>query len=138
MTRTVLVAVDGSPPSEAAVEFVATERPSATVILFHIVDPSAVGYDTVATTAERWYDSERERADELLDAAADQLPETATVERLVEVGRPASTIAEVAEREDVDHVVLGSHGRSGISRVILGSVAEKVVRTSPVPVTVAR
>ena len=138
MLRTVLVAVDGSPPSEAAVEFVAAEWPSATVVLFHVVDPSAAGYEAVTTTAETWYDRERERADELLDAAAEPLPETATVERLVEVGRPASTIVEVAERGNVDHVVLGSHGRAGISRVLLGSVAETVVRRSPVPVTVAR
>jgi nucleotide-binding universal stress UspA family protein len=138
MSRTVLVAVDGSPSSEAAVEFVAAEWPSATALLLHVVDPSAVGYRAVATTAETWYERERERADELLDDAADPLPETATVERLVEVGRPASTIVEVAKREGVDHVVVGSHGRAGMSRVLLGSVAEAVVRRSPVPVTVAR
>ena len=138
MPRIVLVAVDGSPASEAAVEFVAAEWPSATVVLLNVVDPSAVGYQAVATTAETWYERERERADDLLDAATAPLPEAATVERLVEVGRPASTIVEVAKREGVDHVVMGSHGRAGMSRVLLGSVAETVVRRSPVPVTVAR
>lgn len=138
MPRTVLVAIDGSPASEAAVEFVAEEWPSTVVVLLHVVDPSRVGYRAVATTAETWYEQERERAEELLDAAKEPFPETTSVEQLVEVGRPAATIVEVANREGVDHVVLGSHGREGMSRVLLGSVAESVVRRSPAPVTVAR
>ncbi|MFB6167345.1 MAG: universal stress protein [Haloferacaceae archaeon] len=138
MPRTVLVAVDGSPSSEAAVAFVAEEWPSATVVLLHVVDPSTADYGAVPSTAEAWYERQRARADELLDDAAEPLPETTTVEPLVEVGRPASTVVEAAEREDVDHVVVGSHGREGVSRIILGSVAEVVVRRSPVPVTVAR
>jgi nucleotide-binding universal stress UspA family protein len=138
MPRTVLVAVDGSPSSEAAVAFVAEEWPSATAVLLHVVDPSAVSYEAVASTAETWYEREKTRARELLDDAAGPLPASTTVERLVEVGRPAPTIVEVAKREDADHVVVGSHGRAGMSRVLLGSVAEAVVRRSPVGVTVAR
>jgi nucleotide-binding universal stress UspA family protein len=134
----VLVATDGSPASEAAVAFVADEWPAATVVLLHVVDPSGVGYEAVGTPAETWYERERERATELLERADDPLSEGATVERVVEVGRPAATIVEVAKREDADHVVVGSHGRAGMSRVLLGSVAEAVVRRSPVPVTVAR
>ncbi|MFW6265865.1 MAG: universal stress protein, partial [Halanaeroarchaeum sp.] len=42
------------------------------------------------------------------------------------------------EETDVDHVVIGSHGRSGVGRILLGSVAERVVRRSPTPVTVVR
>jgi nucleotide-binding universal stress UspA family protein len=138
MPRIVLVAVDGSPASEAAVEFVAREWPSTTVVLLHVVDPSRVGYRAVATTAETWYQQERDRAEQLLEEAEEPFPETTAVEHLVEVGRPAATIVDVAQREGVDHVVLGSHGRAGMSRVLLGSVAESVVRRSPAPVTVAR
>jgi nucleotide-binding universal stress UspA family protein len=47
-------------------------------------------------------------------------------------------IVTYADENDVDHVVLGSHGRKGLTRVLLGSVAEAVVRRSPVPVTVVR
>jgi nucleotide-binding universal stress UspA family protein len=119
------------------VEFVAEVWPSADAVLLHVVDPSRVGYEAVGTPAEEWYERERRQAEELLDEAATRLP-AASVEGLVEVGRPASVIVEVAERETVDHVVVGSHGRSGVSRVVLGSVAESVVRRSPVPVTVAR
>ena len=50
----------------------------------------------------------------------------------------SANIVEYVETHDVDHVVIGSHGRKGLSRVLLGSVAELVVRRSPVPVTVVR
>jgi len=45
---------------------------------------------------------------------------------------------EYAEESDVDHIVIGSHGRSGVSRILLGSVAESVVRRADMPVTVVR
>jgi nucleotide-binding universal stress UspA family protein len=60
-----------------------------------------------------------------------------TVRTVHEVRHPARTVVDHATRDDVDHVV-GSHGREGVSRLLLGSVAEKIVRRSPVPVTVVR
>jgi nucleotide-binding universal stress UspA family protein len=60
------------------------------------------------------------------------------VDTTAEVGGPANAIVECAEEESVDHIVTGSHGRSGVTRILLGSVAETVVRRSPVPVTVVR
>ena len=60
------------------------------------------------------------------------------VETAIEVGRPAATIVEEARERDVDHIVVGSHGRTGASRILLGSVAETVARRSPVPVTIVR
>jgi len=56
----------------------------------------------------------------------------------VVVGRPAREITDELESGEYDHVVMGSHGRSGVSRILLGSVAETVLRRSPVPVTVVR
>ena len=50
------------------------------------------------------------------------------------VGDPAEEIVEFAKTKDVDLIVMGSHGLTGIVRVLMGSVAEKVVRRSPVPV----
>ncbi|MFC7006898.1 universal stress protein [Halalkalicoccus salilacus] len=56
----------------------------------------------------------------------------------IERGPPGSTIVEYAEENDVDRIVMGSHDRSGISKILLGSVAEDVVKESPVTVTVVR
>ncbi|WP_323192569.1 universal stress protein [Halostella sp. PRR32] len=60
------------------------------------------------------------------------------VETAVEHGSPYREIRTYVDEHDVDLVVMGTHGRSGIERYLLGSVAEKTVRTSPVPVMTVR
>jgi nucleotide-binding universal stress UspA family protein len=78
--------------------------------------------------------------------AADTLNErVATAETLgvsasqvVKVGLPGSEIVKTAEEEKADMVVMGTHGRSGLSRLLLGSVAERVIRAAPCPVLTVR
>ena len=143
MTKRILVPVDGSEHAEAASEFVVDNFPDATVVLLHVINPAEAGYSAQASVpsfSEEWFEEHREHADDLFDeletAAHDAGVET--VERVVEVGRPTQTIVEYAEDNDVDQIVMGSHGRSGMSRILLGSVAETVVRRATVPVTVIR
>ncbi|MDN4032226.1 universal stress protein, partial [Chryseobacterium gambrini] len=57
---------------------------------------------------------------------------------VIEEGQPAQTIIEFAEEHDIDGIVLGTEGRSGVSRVLLGSVAETVAQQSPVTVTIVK
>jgi nucleotide-binding universal stress UspA family protein len=136
MGKRVLVPVDGSPQSAAALDFVTDEWPDADVVLLTVIDPVDSGYSgsVLPSGAEEWYERERSEARERLAETAESAGIDA--ERVVEVGRPAASIVEAAE--DADHVVMGSHGRTGVSRVVLGSVAEAVVRRSPVPVTIVR
>lgn len=136
MVKRVLVPIDGSPQSEAAIRFVTDEWPDADVVLLSVIDPVESGYSGSAfpSGAEEWYERTRRETQERL---ADLASETGIdAEQVVVAGRPAASIVEVAA--DVDHVVMGSHGRTGVSRVVLGSVAEAVVRRSPVPVTIVR
>lgn len=56
------------------------------------------------------------------------------IEGLLEIGEPWRMILEVAKQRHADLIVMGTHGRQGLSRAVLGSVAERVVRESPVPV----
>ena len=56
----------------------------------------------------------------------------------VAVGNPVEQILEAIKRLNVDHVVIGTHGRTGINLALIGSVAERVVRHSPVPVTTVK
>ena len=56
------------------------------------------------------------------------------VDEKVELGRPDENIVEEAKKEGVDLIVISTHGRSGLSHMLLGSVTEKVVRTAPCPV----
>jgi nucleotide-binding universal stress UspA family protein len=80
-------------------------------------------------------DAGRKLLDRVADYAADRGVE---VETELMRGRPDRAIVKRAEDGEFDLVVLGSHGRDGVARVLLGSVAEKVVRRSPVPVLVVR
>ena len=142
MTETVIVPLDGSPQSEQALDFAIEEFPDATLVLLHVIDPVESSYGSrfnLPGGGEEWYESQQEGAEELFTDASEQADEAGVaVETMIEVGRPANVIVRYAEDHDIDGVVMGSHGRSGVSRILLGSVAETVVRRSPVPVTVVR
>lgn len=142
MVERVLVPVDESETAERACEFVVATFPEATAVLLHVIDPAEAGYSAQAplpSLSEEWFERERERAEKLLDDVAEWAGERGVeTEQIVEIGSPSGAIVEFTEENDADHVVLGSHGREGVSRILLGSVAETVVRRSPVPVTVVR
>ena len=140
MPRHVLVPVDGSPQSLQAIGFVSAEWDDVDVTLLHVINPVQAGYraGVLPSGSEEWFREAKSEAEEILDEARAQLEVDGDVETAIEVGRPAATIVEEARERGVDHVVVGSHGREGMSRILLGSVAEAVVRRSPVPVTVVR
>jgi nucleotide-binding universal stress UspA family protein len=134
----VLVPFDGTPQSEAALSFAAEEWPDAAFTLLYVVDPVSAGFTQRALpgSSEAWYDSARETARGYFDDARALVGRS--FETRIEVGSPARTIVDVADEGTFDLVVLGSHGREGVSRILLGSVAEDVARRSPVPVTIVR
>mgnify|MGYP006287482287 CR=1 FL=1 len=142
MDRRVLVAYDDSSQSTEALEFALEEFADATLVVLTIVDPAEANTRrafSMPTFASEWYEEAREEATELLAGATELASaDGVDIETAVEVGRPSKTIVEYAREHDCDHIVTGSHGRSGVSRILLGSVAETVVRRSPVPVTVVR
>lgn len=137
----VLVPYDGSELSDAALEHAVETYDDADIVLLHVLDFVSAGYQAPPEAAlpgywSDWYDDAEASAEETLESARaeyDAPTETETV-----LGRPARAIVEYVEERDVDAVVMGSHGRDGVSRILLGSVAESVVRRSPVPVTVVR
>jgi len=136
----VLVPIDGSAQSERAVEYAAENLNPDQIVLLHIIDPVEAGYSAAATMpgySEEWYENRKEEAQSLFAEAEEQLGSVDT-ETAMEVGRPARTIVTYIEDNDIDHVIMGSHGRSGMTRILLGSVAESVVRRSPIPVTIVR
>ncbi len=142
MTERLLVPFDGSPLAERALEHVAETYPDAHVTLLYVVDPVGVVYEAEAgglPAAETWHERATDEAEETLaDAAATLADAGCEVETAVETGRPSREILAYIADHDVDHVVMGSHGRSGVSRLLLGSTTERVSRRSPVPVTIIR
>lgn len=137
----IVVPYDGSEQSRKALDHTLEQYEDATITLLHVLDFVEAGYDAPPEAAlpgywSEWYEEAEDRAQELLEEAeaeAGRELETETV-----VGRPARAIIEYVEENEVDAVVMGSHGREGISRVLLGSVAETILRRSPVPVTIVR
>jgi len=138
----ILVPIDGSPQSDAALEYALEEFETAQITVLNVIDPIEAGYTSQATVpgySEEWFEQSKTAADELfVDAQEVADGYDVELETATEVGRPSRTIVSYAEDNDIDHIVVGSHGRSGVTRILLGSVAENVVRRSPVPVTIVR
>ena len=145
MATHVLVPVDGSEQSWAALEHALETFEGERITVLNVVDPMT---DVYAGMDDGFYDAGAhgravDRGEELLEQARERAEQSGdlsstVLETAAESGRPARTIVAYAENHDVDHVVMGSHGRSGVSRILMGSVAETVMRRSPVPVTVVR
>lgn len=80
-----------------------------------------------------------EEQQEILQKKADEhLPEAYRGPVALRAGYPPEQILSVLESGEYDLVVMGTHGRTGLDRVLIGSVAERVIRRSPIPVLVAR
>jgi len=113
-----------------------------TVVLLHVINPAEAGFSTESTMPdfpEGWYEEEKERIHDLFDdLEAQATTHDVTVEQLIELGKPSDVIVDTVEEEDIDHIVMGSHGRKGVSRILLGSVSETVIRRASVPATVVR
>ena len=139
-----LVPVDGSEQSIKALEYAASVFPDVETTVLHAIDPMETHYgEGQFVHSEAEYEQIQQQAAELLADAADLAEEYGANVRtttIVEWGpnRPADAILTYIDDNDVDHVIMGSHGRSGVSRLLLGSVAETVARRSPAPVTVVR
>ena len=136
----ILVAYDGSEPAQKAVEYAVREHPGEELILLRVVELADSYTDAgISLFQETFKERRKEAATELSEDVLELLdPDEVEYDTETVVGDPAREIVAYAEEHDIDHVIVGSHGRKGVSRVLLGSVAEKIVRRSPVPVTVVR
>jgi nucleotide-binding universal stress UspA family protein len=142
MGSRILLPVDQSEQATAACDLAIELFEDGTLVLLHVIDPAEASFSAetaIPNIPDDWYEREKEQADEQFGELESRASAAGVeTERVIEVGKPAQTIVEMAAEESVDHIVMGSHGRQGVSRLLLGSVAENVVRRSPVPVTVAR
>ena len=140
MAKRVLVPIDGSDGAWSALDHAAAEHPAARFTLLYVIDPVGAGSSGQVGDvgyAEEWYETAERRAEELFDAAVDRLDDRTFADEVV-VGRPAQAIVAFADEHPIDAIVMGSRGREGVTRILLGSVAETTVRRSPMPVTVVR
>ncbi|WP_135823809.1 universal stress protein [Halorussus ruber] len=135
----ILVPTDGSEGAGAAigpaVDIASTY--DASLHALSVVNKAAMGFDV---RSDANLDSLEEAARTALDTVEERATEASVsaVETSVEYGTPYREIRSYVDEHEIDLVVMGTQGRSGIERYLLGSVAEKTVRTSPVPVMTVR
>jgi len=144
--KKILVPVDGSPTANLGLRegMRLAKEQGATLVLLHVVDQHYVisaGMEAGMYTDDL-FDSLRTAGRDIIRRAAQAvkkaglpyktvMPETLT-------GGAADMIVREAKRSAVDVIVIGTHGRRGVRRLLMGSDAEQVVRTSPVPVLLVR
>jgi nucleotide-binding universal stress UspA family protein len=141
MYQHILLPTDGGEGFTTAADHAGTvaERFDATVHVLSIADTrNRFESPSSGLSAEVWDEAEHERAAAAVEDAVAALPDDVTVETHVAEGVPKTEILDAIERLPIDLVVMGTHGRTGIDHYLIGSVAEKVVRRSPVPVMTVR
>jgi len=147
--NTLLVAVDFSAFSKAALIFASelAEKLSAQLLVLHVIhDPAeAPGFYAPKGKKKKFLQSMEEAAEEMMaeflknmrQAYPDQVPIREAVPLLV-VGTPVTRIVEIAAKKQAGMIIIGSHGRTGLSHLLMGSKALRVVQLSPIPVTVVK
>jgi nucleotide-binding universal stress UspA family protein len=130
-----LLTLDGSPLSEVAIARVPDVTDAEVVILevlesvAHILGRTGLAFDIPREDAERLKEAERSAVEHHLDEAATQLRAAGikNVSTRIGEGKPGVEIVELATQESCDVIVMSTHGRTGVKRAMLGSVADYVV-----------
>ncbi|MCE2946378.1 MAG: universal stress protein [bacterium] len=145
MYRKILVAIDDSETSARGLDeaIKLAKGDTAQLCILHVIEPTALAmYPEAAAYADDLFDMLREAGKEVLQKAVARAAKRGLQARsaLIENrGFPiAELIVEYAGRWKADVIVLGTHGRRGFSHLLMGSDAESVVRSSPIPVLLVR
>jgi len=131
--------MDDSEMAERALRYALKAHPGADITVLHVVgEPSSMmGGATGIALADDPEAAAREHASDLFDRAREIAAESdIEIEAVVRVGHPARAVINMTE--EFDTVVIGSHGGSLADRLLVGNIAEKIVRRSAAPVTVVR
>jgi nucleotide-binding universal stress UspA family protein len=141
----ILLAIDDSKFSQAATEaLVSQAKPKETEVkVLHVIEPiplypegQAWGYGEITTPASQ---EERKDAEELVARYGQRLRDAGfSVTTAIEQGSPKLVIIDFAREWKADLVILGSHGRKGVDRFLMGSVSEAVARHAPCSVQIVR
>jgi nucleotide-binding universal stress UspA family protein len=139
--KRILVPIDYSEPSRRALELALTLEEGAQVVAVHVwdrpsfvADEMTVGYQDGSrrSLSELIRENAQKEMDDFL--AHVQRPSGRSFEHRLLSGDPVSVILEEAAKPGYGVLVVGTHGRTGMTRLLLGSVAEKLIRLSPIPV----
>jgi len=141
--RKILIPTDGSDYSHYALEYAVNlcRALEAEVVLVSVVDVRYEMYDAYSEVhaATQMEELIREQVSRSLDRhAAEMIDQGIPVRKIMKVGDVIHELLEVIREEQIDLVVVGTHGRKGLSRFLLGSTTEKLVRSASCPVLTVR
>ncbi len=138
--KKVLIAIDGSAIAAHAADVgIELARSLGGEVAFvHVVDPALCTISEGGIPASELQEIAERDGRRLLAAFHDRAPLTPPALEFARVGKPADEIVHSARQWPADLIVIGSHGRGGLGRVLLGSVAEGVMRHAPCPILVVR
>jgi nucleotide-binding universal stress UspA family protein len=137
--RKILVPIDFSPHSNEVMKYASAiaKAFNATIILMHVVDSATYSVTDTFNVVDRRRPLET-IARTLLDNWAEQINGGVSVQPYLATGFAYQEILKKTEKDQVDLIVMGTHGRTGLGHFLLGSVTEKVVRMAPCPVLTVR
>ncbi len=132
----ILVPTDGSREVERALEYAVefARTHDATIRALYVVNAAGYGGLPMETALGGISDALHEEGRAAVGRIEELAPAAVTVETTVLEGAPSRVIIEEADSAECDLIVMGTHGRGGIDRLLLGSVTERVVRRASVPV----
>ena len=139
----ILIATDGSAKSRVAVEhgIELAKSVGAGVLGVYVVN------EVVVASAVRQLGADKKEIEEKLQTQGEKAlaeikkmgeAEGVTVDTLIRYGAPANMVIDIARTEDADLIVMGSHGESGVTKLLIGSVVQKVLYWAACPVLVVR
>jgi nucleotide-binding universal stress UspA family protein len=148
MYKKVLVPLDGSPLAEnvlAHAGSIVNGCGTETLVFLRVVEPAIYLPDDQKAKPLKWdvldrmnEDARKEAQQYLAAIVAGTAYRGVEVQPVVIVGKTADTICEFAEKNGFDLIIMATHGRSGVKRLVWGSVADRVLRSSCVPVLLVR
>jgi universal stress protein A len=140
--KTILCPIDFSEISANALEYAVflASHHHAELLILHVVEQlhEFEHYQILVLTPQELAEEMEKQAHEKLTKLTEQIKKTVKVETVVRHGKPFVEIIKEAKEKDMDLIVMASHGRTGVSHMLMGSVAEKVVRKANCPVLIVR
>jgi nucleotide-binding universal stress UspA family protein len=140
-SKHILIPTDFSASSDHAVDYAMTfaSKLQARLTMLHVVELFPLGSTEIMAVPEAYSEELKMEAERAMQSSLARIRAAGlTVDGVVVHGTPFQEIMEVARAQHVDLIIMGTHGRTGLPHLLLGSVAERVVRLAPCPVLVVR
>ena len=139
----VLVPIDFSDYSKSALKYAVNFAKifKADIFLIYVVEPIiyppdfSMGQIAIPSVSTEWDERAKEELDKL---AKTEISSDVNVKTIIKTGKPFVEIIETATEENIDLIIIATHGHSGVEHILFGSTAEKVVRKAPCPVLTLR